>query len=65
MPGAPTRLHAGRARLLGTMEQLIEEFAHPTYTPFPVVAARLLLAAILGAVIGFEREWRNRPPPRP
>ena len=43
------------------MEQLIEEFAHPTYTPFPVVAARLLLAAILGAVIGFEREWRNRP----
>ncbi|MCX7302834.1 MAG: MgtC/SapB family protein [Hyphomicrobiales bacterium] len=43
------------------MEQLVEEFAHPTYTSFPVIAARLLLAAAFGAVIGFEREWRNRP----
>lgn len=43
------------------MEQLIEEFGHPTYTSFPVIVARLLLAAIFGAVIGFEREWRNRP----
>ena len=43
------------------MDQLFAEFGHPTYTPFPVVAARLLLAAIFGAVIGFEREWRNRP----
>ncbi len=43
------------------MEQLIEEFGHPTYTPFPVIVARLLLAALFGAVIGFEREWRNRP----
>ena len=43
------------------MEQLIEEFGHPTYTAFPVVAARLLLAALFGAAIGFEREWRNRP----
>jgi putative Mg2+ transporter-C (MgtC) family protein len=43
------------------VEQLLEEFGHPTYTPFPVVVARLLLAAIFGAVIGFEREWRNRP----
>ncbi len=24
------------------MEQLIDEFSHPTYTSFPVVAARLL-----------------------
>ena len=32
-----------------------------TYTSFPVVAARLLLATIFGAAIGFEREWRNRP----
>ena len=45
----------------GSLEQLIAEFGHPTYTPFPVVAARLLLAAIFGAAIGFEREWRNRP----
>ena len=43
------------------MEQLLEEFGHPTYTPFPVVVARLLLATMFGAVIGFEREWRNRP----
>lgn len=43
------------------MEQLVEEFGHATYTPFPVVAARLVLAAIFGAAIGFEREWRNRP----
>ncbi len=43
------------------MEQLVEEFAHPTYTSFPVMAARLLLATLFGAAIGFEREWRNRP----
>ncbi|MBX3583957.1 MAG: MgtC/SapB family protein [Rhizobiaceae bacterium] len=43
------------------MEQLVEEFAHPTYTSFPVVAARLLLATAFGAAIGFEREWRKRP----
>lgn len=43
------------------MEQLVAEFGHPTFTPFPVIVARLLLAAIFGAAIGFEREWRNRP----
>lgn len=43
------------------MEQLFEEFGHPTYTPFSVIVARLLLAAVFGAAIGFEREWRNRP----
>lgn len=43
------------------MEQLVEEFAHPTHTAFPVIMARLLLAALFGAAIGFEREWRNRP----
>lgn len=43
------------------MEQLVEEFGHPTYTAFPVIVARLLLAALFGAAIGFEREWRNRP----
>jgi putative Mg2+ transporter-C (MgtC) family protein len=42
------------------MEQLVQEFGHATHTPFAVVAARLLLAAIFGAAIGFEREWRNR-----
>ena len=43
------------------MEQLIDEFGHPTYTSFPVIAARLLLATLYGSIIGFEREWRNRP----
>lgn len=43
------------------MEALVEEFGHPTYTSFPVIAARLLLATLFGAIIGFEREWRNRP----
>ncbi len=43
------------------MEQLVEEFGHQTFVSFPVIAARLLLATIFGAVIGFEREWRNRP----
>ena len=43
------------------MEALVEEFGHPTYTSFPVIVARLLLATLFGAAIGFEREWRNRP----
>lgn len=43
------------------MEQLAEEFGHPTFTAFPVILARLLLATVFGAAIGFEREWRNRP----
>lgn len=29
--------------------------------PFAVVAARLALATLFGAIIGFEREWRDRP----
>lgn len=43
------------------MEALSAEFAQAGHLPFPVVAVRMLLAAILGAAIGFEREWRNRP----
>jgi putative Mg2+ transporter-C (MgtC) family protein len=43
------------------MESLIDEFGHSTYTSFPVVIARLLLATVFGAAIGFEREWRARP----
>jgi putative Mg2+ transporter-C (MgtC) family protein len=42
------------------VEQLLDEFGHPTFTPFPVIVARLLLAAVFGAAIGFEREWRAR-----
>lgn len=43
------------------MIDLIEEFGRPTWLPFSVIAARLLFAALLGAAIGFEREWRQRP----
>lgn len=43
------------------MGALTEELVHPTYLAFPVIAARLLFAALLGALIGFEREWRARP----
>jgi putative Mg2+ transporter-C (MgtC) family protein len=43
------------------MDALAAEFAHASHIPFPVIAARMLLAAVLGAAIGFEREWRNRP----
>lgn len=43
------------------MGALLEEFAHPTFLSFPVIAARLLFAALLGVFIGFEREWRSRP----
>lgn len=41
------------------MADLFDEFTHPTFTHFPVIVARLLFAAALGALIGFEREWRN------
>lgn len=43
------------------MEALVEEFGHRTFTSFPVIVARLMLAALCGALIGFEREWRSRP----
>ena len=43
------------------MENLFAEFGHKTWLPFPVIAARLILASLLGGVIGFEREWRQRP----
>ena len=43
------------------MEDLAAEFAHRTWLPFAVIAARLMLAALLGALVGFEREWQSRP----
>lgn len=39
----------------------MERFGHETWLPFPVIIARLLLAAFLGALVGAEREWRHRP----
>jgi putative Mg2+ transporter-C (MgtC) family protein len=43
------------------MERFIDEIGHPTAIPFGIIAARLALAAVLGAAVGFEREWRQRP----
>ncbi len=43
------------------MERFIDEISHPTAVPFGIIAARLVLAALLGAAVGFEREWRQRP----
>lgn len=43
------------------MSALADEFSHPTHLGFSVIAARLLFAAFMGALVGFEREWRARP----
>jgi putative Mg2+ transporter-C (MgtC) family protein len=43
------------------MQELIAQFGPNTWLPFAVIAARMLLAAVLGAIVGFEREWRKRP----
>ena len=43
------------------MSDIVAEFHHPTYLSFPVIVARMALAALFGAAIGFEREWRRRP----
>ena len=42
------------------MQSFLAQFGQPTWLPFPVIVARLLLAAILGGAVGFEREWRHR-----
>ena len=43
------------------MEEFVERFGQQTWLPFSVIAGRLLVAAILGAFVGAEREWRDRP----
>lgn len=43
------------------MEGLLEEFGNKTWLPLEVLIFRLLLAISLGAIVGFEREWRRRP----
>jgi putative Mg2+ transporter-C (MgtC) family protein len=43
------------------MQELIAQFGTNTWLPFAVIAARMLLAAVLGGIVGFEREWRKRP----
>lgn len=43
------------------MTEILDDIGHPTWLPFTVIAARLAVAALLGAIVGFEREWRNHP----
>lgn len=43
------------------METILSALENSTHTPFHAVTIRLALATLLGAVIGFEREWRRRP----
>ena len=42
------------------MSALIEEFSLSTSLPWQVIVARLLLATLLGGVLGFEREIADR-----
>jgi putative Mg2+ transporter-C (MgtC) family protein len=37
------------------------DFTLSTHLPLEVIALRMVVASLLGAVIGIEREWRNRP----
>ncbi|MDW6021684.1 MgtC/SapB family protein [Mesorhizobium sp. BAC0120] len=43
------------------MQEFIGQIGPNTWLPFTAIAARMLLAAILGGIVGFEREWRKRP----
>ncbi len=43
------------------MTEIIADFRNDTYLGTPVVVARLALALLLAAVLGIEREWRDRP----
>jgi len=43
------------------MEALASEFGVPTSLPVEILAARLIGAAVIGGVIGLEREWRAMP----
>jgi len=43
------------------MQDILDDIGHATWLPFSVIAARLALATLLGALIGLEREWRNHP----
>ncbi|WP_157014539.1 MgtC/SapB family protein [Mesorhizobium xinjiangense] len=43
------------------MDELIADLLQETWLPLPVIAWRLLLATLLGALVGYERERRARP----
>jgi putative Mg2+ transporter-C (MgtC) family protein len=42
------------------MDQL-RDFTTPSHLPIVTLAVRLVVATVLGAMIGAEREWRRRP----
>lgn len=41
------------------MQEVLSDMSQSGWLSFPVVIARLVAAAVFGAVIGFEREWRR------
>lgn len=43
------------------MPDISQAFDHDYALPLTTIVARLVLATLLGAAIGFEREWRSRP----
>jgi putative Mg2+ transporter-C (MgtC) family protein len=43
------------------MQQIVDDITQPTELAFAVIAFRLVGAILMGAVIGFEREYRNHP----
>lgn len=43
------------------MQEILDDIGHATWLPFSVIAGRLALATLFGAIIGFEREWRHHP----
>jgi putative Mg2+ transporter-C (MgtC) family protein len=47
--------------LRSPVDSLLSQLENSTYTPFHGIAVRLVLATLLGAAIGFEREWTRRP----
>ncbi len=43
------------------MYESIATVIEPTTLPLATIAGRIALAAVLGGLIGLEREWRNKP----
>jgi putative Mg2+ transporter-C (MgtC) family protein len=43
------------------MDDILSDVVTPTFMPFSVIALRLIGAALFGALIGLEREWRSHP----
>jgi putative Mg2+ transporter-C (MgtC) family protein len=43
------------------MEDFLALGGNPTHEPFALIAVRLLVAAMLGALIGLEREFKKHP----